>query len=66
MKTKLTIILLLFGLISFLTQNLNANVAIAIASNGKWAIAHDKSIDSNAVSAQAIEKCKGRGGADAR
>ena len=66
MKTTLTIILLLFGLSSFLTQNLNANVAIAIASNGKWAIAHDKSIDSSAVSAQAIEKCKARGGADAK
>lgn len=66
MKTKLAIILLLFGLSSFLTQNLNANVAIAIASNGKWAIAHDKSIDSNGVSAQAIQQCKARGGADAK
>ena len=66
MKTKLTIVLLLFGLSSFLTQNLNANVAIAIASNGKWAIGHDKSIDSNGVSAQAIQQCKARGGADAK
>jgi Domain of unknown function (DUF4189) len=41
-------------------------VALAIASNGKWAIAHDKSSDSNAVSAQAVEKCKARGGADAK
>jgi Domain of unknown function (DUF4189) len=66
MKTKLTIVLLLCGLSSFLIQNLNANVAIAIASNGKWAIAHDKFTDSSVVSAQAIEKCKARGGADAK
>jgi Domain of unknown function (DUF4189) len=66
MKTKLTIVLLLSILSSFVPQNLNANVAIAVASNGKWAIAHDKAIDSNAVSAQAIEKCKARGGADAK
>src|ERR1700722_5887093 len=66
MQTKLIIILLLFGLSSFVTQNLSANVAIAIASNGKWAIAHDKSVDSNAVSAQAIAQCKTKGGADAK
>jgi hypothetical protein len=66
MKTKLTIVLLLYGLSSFLTLNLNANVAIAVASNGKWAIAHDKSVDSNAVSAQAIAQCKAKGGADAK
>jgi Domain of unknown function (DUF4189) len=41
-------------------------VALAIASNGKWAIAHDKFTDSSVVSAQAIEKCKARGGADAK
>ena len=66
MKTKLTILLLLFGLNPLFIQNLNANVAIAIASNGKWAIAHDKTLDSNAVSAQAVEKCKAKGGADAK
>ena len=66
MKTKLTIVLLLFGLSSFLTLNLNAYVALAIASNGKWSIAHDKSTDSNAVSAQAIAQCKAKGGTDAK
>jgi len=66
MKTKLTIVFLLFGLSAFLMQNLNANLAIAIASNGKWAIAHDKSVDSNGVSAQAIAQCKAKGGADAK
>jgi hypothetical protein len=66
MKLKLTIVLLLFGSSSFLTQNLSANVAIAVASNGKWAIARDKSIDSNGVSAQAIQQCKAKGGADAK
>jgi Domain of unknown function (DUF4189) len=66
-KAKLTIALFLFGLSSFLTQNLTAALAIAVASNGKWAIAHDNSLSSvAAVSAEAIQKCKARGGADAR
>jgi hypothetical protein len=34
--------------------------------NGKWAIAHDKNVDSNGVSAQAIAQCKAKGGADAK
>jgi hypothetical protein len=66
MKTKLTIVFLVFGLSAYLMQNLNAYVAIAIASNGKWAVAHDQSVDATAVSAQAIEKCKAQGGADAK
>jgi Domain of unknown function (DUF4189) len=66
MKTKPTVVLLLFGLSAFLMQNLNANVAIAVASNGKWAVAHDKNVDSNGVSAQAIAQCKAKGGADAK
>jgi hypothetical protein len=67
MKAKLTIALFLFGLSSFLTQNLTAALAIAVASNGKWAIAHDNSLSSvAAVCAEAVQKCKARGGADAK
>ena len=67
MKAKLTIALFLFGLSSFLAQNLTAALAIAVASNGKWAIAHDNSLTSvAAVCAEAVQKCKARGGADAK
>jgi len=51
---------------SFLTHQLNAALALAVASNGKWAIAHDPGSNTQGVSAQAIAKCKARGGADAR
>ena len=66
-KRKLTIVSILFGSSFFLTQSLNAALAIAVASNGKWAIAHDESLTSvTAVCTQAIQKCKARGGADAK
>jgi hypothetical protein len=65
-KTNLIVLLSVLGLSPLLTQNLTAALAIAVASNGKWAIAHDQTIDSRAVSAEAIAKCKARGGADAR
>jgi len=64
---KLTIVSILLGSSFFLTQSLNAALAIAVASNGKWAIAHDNSLtDVTAVCSQAIQKCKARGGADAK
>jgi hypothetical protein len=66
-KRQLTIMSILFGSSFFLTQSLTAALAIAVASNGKWAIAHDSSLtDTTAVCAQAIQKCKARGGADAK
>ena len=65
MKAKLAILSLLIASSLFLTQNLTAALAIAVASNGKWAIAHDNLVSTTAVSAQAIQKCKARGGADA-
>jgi len=51
---------------SFLTHKLNAALALAVASNGKFGIAHDSGYNPSGVAAQAIEKCKARGGADAR
>jgi len=64
MKTIILSVLLVST--SFLTHQLNAALALAVASNGKWAIAHDSGYDPKGVAAQAIEKCKARGGADAR
>jgi len=64
-KTKLVIAPLIVGSSLLLAQNLTAALAIAVASNGKWAIAHDNLVSTTAVSAQAIQKCKARGGADA-
>jgi hypothetical protein len=66
-KRHLTIVSILLGSSFFLTQSLSAALAIAVASNGKWAIAHDDRLtDTTAVCTQAIQKCKARGGADAR
>jgi hypothetical protein len=66
-KRKMIMMSILFGSGFLLTQSLNAALAIAVASNGKWAIAHDDRLtDTTAVCAQAIQKCKARGGADAK
>jgi hypothetical protein len=66
-KRQLIIVSILLGSSLFFTQSLNAALAIAVASNGKWAIAHDNSLSSTtAVCLQAIQKCKARGGADAK
>jgi hypothetical protein len=59
-------ILILFGLSSFLTQKLTAAQVLAVASNGKWAMAWTYSLDVKAAAAQAIGKCKAKGGADAK
>lgn len=63
---KLNFVLILLGSSVFLTQNLTAAQALAVASNGKWAIAYDRTTDVAAVSANAIAKCKAKGGADAK
>jgi hypothetical protein len=46
-------------------QNLKAAQALAVASNGKWAMAVDiNSTDLTPVSAKAIADCKAKGGVD--
>jgi hypothetical protein len=64
MKRKLTLALVLCGLSCFLTQTSYAAQALAVASNGKWAMAWTYSPDVSAASAQAIEKCRAQGGLD--
>jgi hypothetical protein len=66
MRTKLAVALVLFGFSSFLSQRLIAGQALAVASNGKWAMVYkpDSDADFNSISAQAISECKAKGGAD--
>src|SRR5258708_18830698 len=61
---KLTLALMLLGSSALVAHNSNAAQALAVASNGKWAVAYDRTTDVKAVSAQALAKCKTRGGAD--
>lgn len=52
-------------LCGILTQNLMAAQALAVASNGKWAMAIDVyATDLTAVSAKAIADCQAKGGID--
>jgi hypothetical protein len=64
MKRKLTLALVLCGLSYFLAQISNAAQALAVASNGKWAVAWNYSPDVSAVSQEAIAKCTAEGGTD--
>jgi len=64
MKMKLTLALILLGSSALVAQNLNAAQALAVASNGKWAVAYDQKTDVKDVSAKAIDKCKAKGGTD--
>ena len=67
MKPQLASALILFGLSFFLTQKLTAAQALAVATNGKWAMATDiYGTDVRAVSAQALAECKAKGGTDAK
>jgi len=59
---KLTLALMLLGSSALVAHNSNAAQALAVASNGKWAVAYDRTTDVKAVSAQALAKCKTRGG----
>jgi hypothetical protein len=52
------------GMSSFLTQTSNAAQALAVASNGKWAVAWNYSPDVSAVSGKAIADCKAKCGTD--
>jgi len=61
---KLTLALMLLGLSALMVPNSKAAQALAVASNGKWAVAYDRTTDVKAVSAQALAKCKTRGGTD--
>ena len=61
---KLTLALMLLGSSALVAHNSNAPQALAVASNGKWAVAYDRTTDVKAVSAQALAKCKTRGGTD--
>jgi hypothetical protein len=66
MRSKLVLTLIVVGLSSVLTQKLYAGQALAVASNGKWALVYkpDSAADFNAISAQAISECKAKGGTD--
>jgi myosin heavy subunit len=64
MKQKLTLALVLCGLSFLSTQTSRAAQALAVASNGKWALATDHKTEISAVSAQAIAECKAKGGTD--
>lgn len=67
MKPQLASALILFGLSFFLTQELAAAQALAVASNGKWAMVTDiYTTDLNVVSAQALAECKAKGGTDTK
>src|SRR5260221_10386302 len=59
---KLTLALMLLGSSALVAHNSNAAQALAVAGNGKWAVAYDRTTDVKAVSAQALAKCKTRGG----
>ncbi len=61
---KLTLALMLLGLSTLLVPNSKAAQALAVASNGKWAMGYDRTTDVKGVSAQALAKCKTRGGTD--
>jgi len=61
---KLTLALMLLGSSALVAHNSNAAQALAVAGNGKWAVAYDRTTDVKAVSAQALAKCKTRGGTD--
>ncbi len=66
MKRQLALVLILFGSSWLLTQKLIAAQALAVASDGKWAMVWTYSPDVNAASAQAIAECKTKGGGDAK
>jgi hypothetical protein len=67
LEIQLASALILVGLSFFLTQKLTAAQALAVASNGKWAMATDiYGTDISAVSAQALAECKAKGGTDAK
>jgi hypothetical protein len=61
---KLTLALMLLGSSALVANNSNAAQALAVASNGKWAVGRDRTTDVKGVSAQALAKCKTRGGTD--
>src|SRR5258708_39507575 len=61
---KLILELLLLGSSALVANKSNAAQALAVAGNGKWAVAYDRTTDVKAVSAQALAKCKTRGGTD--
>jgi hypothetical protein len=67
-KLRAIALLVTLALSGVLTQKLSAVQALAVASNGKWAMVYKPNFDAdfNAVSAQAISECKAKGGTDPR
>ena len=49
---KLTLALMLLGSSTLVAHNSNAAQALAVAGNGKWAVAYDRTTDVKAVSAR--------------
>jgi hypothetical protein len=66
MRSRVSIALLASALGLFLTQVLSAAQALAVSSNGKWAMVYNPAWDADfrAVSPQAISECKAKGGTD--
>jgi hypothetical protein len=63
MRQKLVLALILCGLTSFAEQKLSAAQALAVASNGKWAVAWGYSPDVAAVSVKAMAETSWAGAA---
>jgi hypothetical protein len=64
MKRQLALVLILFGSSWLLTQKLTAAEALAVASNGKWAVAWTYSASVSEASEKAIAACRANGGTD--
>jgi hypothetical protein len=56
--------MLILGLSYVSAQRLEAGQALAVASNGKWAMVYKRDADFNGALAEAIALCKARGGTD--
>jgi hypothetical protein len=65
-KLRAIALLITLALSGVLTQKLSGAQALAVASNGKWAMVYKSNWDAElkAISAQAIAECKAKGGTD--